>query len=81
MQVNGVARTVLIQVIHYRFDNSYVASVLKRYPGIFAGVCRVDVEGVGGPLRLSDRGWIEEGELVVESPVVGPCLFAPAGYV
>ena len=42
MKANGVARTVIIQVIHYKFDNRYLASVLKRYPGIFQGVCRVD---------------------------------------
>src|SRR5947209_16477233 len=40
MKANGVARTVIIQVIHYRYDNRYLASVLKQYPGIFQGVCR-----------------------------------------
>ena len=29
MKANGVARTVIIQVIHYRYDNRYLASVLK----------------------------------------------------
>jgi predicted TIM-barrel fold metal-dependent hydrolase len=43
MRTNGVARTVLIQVIHYRYDNRYTLSVLKRYPQHFhAAVCRVD---------------------------------------
>jgi L-fuconolactonase len=42
MKSNGVARTVIIQVIHYRYDNRYLASVLKRYPAMFQGVCRVD---------------------------------------
>src|SRR5450432_99341 len=32
MKTNGVSKTVIIQVIHYRYDNSYLASVLKRYP-------------------------------------------------
>ncbi len=32
MRANSVARTVLIQVIHYRWDNRYLAAVLKRYP-------------------------------------------------
>src|SRR3982750_3751039 len=41
MKANGVSKTVIIQVIHYRYDNSYLASVLKRYPGPFQGVCRV----------------------------------------
>jgi L-fuconolactonase len=42
MMGNGVSKTVIIQVIHYRFDNSYLGSVLKRYPGKFHGVARVD---------------------------------------
>ncbi len=53
MKANGVARTVLIQVIHYRWDNSYLAAVLKRYPGSFAGVCRVDPTDAGAPDHLS----------------------------
>src|SRR5437867_12406864 len=32
MKANGVSRTVIIQVIHYRYDNRYLASVLQRYP-------------------------------------------------
>src|ERR1035438_10249695 len=42
MKANGVSRTVIVQVIHYRYDNSYLAGVLKRYPGLFQGVARVD---------------------------------------
>jgi L-fuconolactonase len=53
MKANSVARTVLIQVIHYRWDNSYLAAVLKRYPGMFAGVCRVDPENPATPDELS----------------------------
>ena len=30
MHANNVLRTVIIQVIHYRWDNRYLASVLKR---------------------------------------------------
>ena len=29
---------------------------------------------------LGDGGWVEEGEVVVEAPVVGPGFFAAAGY-
>ena len=32
MKTHGVAKTVIIQVIHYRYDNSYLADVLKQYP-------------------------------------------------
>src|SRR5579875_731887 len=38
MQANGIAKTVIIQVIHYRYDNSYLAAVLKQYPQYFHGV-------------------------------------------
>lgn len=42
MAANGIAKTVIIQVIHYRYDNSYLANVLRRFPDKFVGVCRVD---------------------------------------
>lgn len=42
MKQHGVAKTVIIQVIHYRYDNSYLADVLKQYPQYFQGVARVD---------------------------------------
>jgi predicted TIM-barrel fold metal-dependent hydrolase len=53
MKANGVARTVIIQVIHYRYDNSYLAAVLKQYPGTFRGVCRVDPLDPAAPDHLS----------------------------
>jgi L-fuconolactonase len=53
MKVNGVSRTVIIQVIHYRYDNSYLASVLKRYPRTFLGVCRIDPLDPAAPDHLS----------------------------
>src|ERR1700693_1564560 len=40
MKANGVEKTVIIQVIHYRYDNSYLAAVLKQYPRFCHGVCR-----------------------------------------
>jgi predicted TIM-barrel fold metal-dependent hydrolase len=53
MRANRVARTVIVQVIHYRWDNSYLASVLKSYPGLFMGVCRVNPEDPAAPDHLS----------------------------
>jgi len=53
MKANGVARTVIIQVIHYKWDNSYLADVLKRYPQFFRGVCRVNPEDPAAPDHLS----------------------------
>ena len=53
MQANGIAKTVLIQVSHYRYDNSYLAAVLKQYPQFFHGVCRVDPLDPYAPDRLA----------------------------
>jgi L-fuconolactonase len=60
MKANGVSNTVLIQVIHYRYDNSFVADVLKRYPKTFRAVCRVDPLDPAAPdhlSRLSEQGF------------------------
>jgi L-fuconolactonase len=54
MHENGVARTVLIQVIHYKWDNRYLLSVLERYAGRFQGVCRVNPEDPAAPDHLSE---------------------------
>lgn len=54
MSANGVARTVLIQVIHYRWDNRYLLDVLHRYPEKFHGACRVDPEDPAAPDHLSE---------------------------
>jgi L-fuconolactonase len=53
MKQNGVAQTVIIQVRHYWFDNSYLAAVLKRYPQFFRGVARVNPEDPAAPDHLS----------------------------
>jgi predicted TIM-barrel fold metal-dependent hydrolase len=53
MMVNRVSKTVIIQVIHYRFDNRYLASVLKRYPDKFHGVARVDPTDPGNADHLA----------------------------
>lgn len=54
MSAIGVARTVLIQVIHYRWDNRYLLDVLHHYPGKFHGVCRVNPEDPRAPDHLSE---------------------------
>lgn len=53
MKANGVQRTVIIQVIHYRYDNRYLASVLRQYPGKFHAVARVDPLDPASPDHLS----------------------------
>lgn len=60
MTQNGIEKTVIIQVIHYRYDNSYLADVLRRYPKKFLGVCRVDPQSVTAPddlSRLTEQGF------------------------
>jgi predicted TIM-barrel fold metal-dependent hydrolase len=53
MKANNVERTVLIQYIAYRWDNSFVASVLRKYPGTFQAVARVNPEDPAAPDHLS----------------------------
>jgi len=53
MKANGVEKTVIIQVIHYHYDNSYLAAVLKQYPRFFQGVCRVDPLDPAAPDHLT----------------------------
>ncbi len=53
MEANGVSKTVIIQVRYYQFDNRYLASVLKRYPKLFKGVCRVNPMDAAAPDHLS----------------------------
>lgn len=53
MAANGVARTVIVQVIHYRWDNRYLADVLRQYPDKFQGICRVNPEDPAAPEHLA----------------------------
>ena len=53
MKANEVEKTVVVQVIHYRWDNSYLADVLKKYPTYFQGVARVNPESPAAPDDLS----------------------------
>jgi L-fuconolactonase len=60
MKASGVSKTVLIQVIHYRYDNAYTLDVLKRFPQYFQAVCRVDPLDPAAPdhlSRLTEQGF------------------------
>jgi L-fuconolactonase len=72
MDANGVAKTVLVQVIYYRWDNSYVAHVIKQYPDRFMAVGRINPEDPAAPDHLSM--WKEEHGIHGQrlSPGAGP---------
>ena len=53
MKENGIEKTVLVQVIYYRWDNRYAADAQKKYPDKFMGVCRVNPEDPASPDHLS----------------------------
>jgi L-fuconolactonase len=72
MHANQVLRTVLIQVIHYRWDNSYLASVLKHYPHIFHGVCRVNPQDPAAPDHLTRLTEVDGFRGVRLSPSASP---------
>ena len=72
MDAHGVEKTVLVQYIGYRWDNTYVSHILRRYPDRFAGVCRVNPEDPAAPDHLGY--WVEEHGFqgVRLSPSAGP---------
>ena len=72
MRTNGVSRTVIIQVIHYKWDNRYLASVLKRYPRTFQGVCRVNPQDPAAPDQLSRLTEVDGFHGVRLSPSASP---------
>lgn len=61
MEANGVAHTVIIQYIGYRWDNSYARDAIRQYPGKFLGVCRINPESPAAPDDLErlvkEEGW------------------------
>ena len=60
MKANGVSRTVIVQVIHYRYDNRYLAAVLKRYPRLFHGDLNVPMTVLAPIGRMPDVGLLLE---------------------
>ena len=48
----GVDKAVIVQPIHYLFDNSYVGDTLKRFPGKFAAIGLVNQFEPGAADRL-----------------------------
>lgn len=72
MKTSGVSGTVLIQVIYYRWDNSYMFDVIRKYPGLFRGVCRVNPESPKAPADLARLRKMPGFAGVRLSPAPGP---------
>lgn len=53
MKANGVARTVLVQVIGYRWDNRYTLDSMRKHKPYFMAVCRVNPADPAAPDQLS----------------------------
>ncbi|MFH1086944.1 MAG: amidohydrolase family protein [Chloroflexota bacterium] len=71
MAASGVEKTVLVQVIHYRWDNRYTAQALRDYPDTFMGVCRVNPEDPNAPDHLTYWTEVHGFHGVRLSPAVG----------
>jgi L-fuconolactonase len=50
----GVEKAVIVQPIHYLYDNRYVADCLARFPGRFAAVALVDPKAPSAPDQLEE---------------------------
>jgi hypothetical protein len=71
MAAHGVAHTVIVHVIYYRWDCRYAADAVKAHPGKFQGVCRINPESAEPAAEL-DR-WTSAGFHGVRlSPALGP---------
>jgi L-fuconolactonase len=53
MKANGVARTVLVQYIGYRWDNRYTLDSMRKHKPYFMAVCRVNPVDTAAPDQLS----------------------------
>ena len=54
MGAAGVDRAVLVQPIHYLYDNRYVADCLARFPKRFAGIGLIDQKAAEAPDQLEN---------------------------
>ncbi len=52
MKANGVRKTVLVQVSHHGWDHSYLIDTLRRHPGAFFAMARVNPEDPAAPDQL-----------------------------
>jgi L-fuconolactonase len=72
MKANGVSKTMIIQVIHYRWDNRYMFDVIQKYPTMFRGITRVNPESSSAPDDLKRLSRMPGFAGVRISPATGP---------
>jgi predicted TIM-barrel fold metal-dependent hydrolase len=72
MADSDVAETVIVHVIHYRWDCRYAGDVVRSHPGKFMGVCRVNPRADSAPDDLTR--WVRDHGFhgVRLSPYSGP---------
>jgi predicted TIM-barrel fold metal-dependent hydrolase len=71
MAAHGVAHTVIVHVIYYRWDCRYAADAVRAHPQQFMGVCRINPESAKPRAELDH--WVAEGFRGVRlSPGLGP---------
>jgi predicted TIM-barrel fold metal-dependent hydrolase len=58
MKANGVEKTVIVHVIHYRWDCRYAGDTIKAHRDKFMGVCRVDPAADSAADDL--KRWVKE---------------------
>jgi len=69
MRVNGVEKTVLVHVIHYRWDCRYAGDALKAHREKFMGVCRVNPTADSAAYDLSR--WVARIRIPRRAPQSG----------
>lgn len=80
MKPVGVNRVVLIQMSFYGFDNSYMLDMMKKYPGMFAGVAVIDQDSERPDIEMRKlRGLGVTGfRIVVKNQMPEKWLAGPA---
>ena len=51
---SGVTRIVLVQMVYYGTDNSYMLDTMRQSPGVFGGIAVVDPEGSAPDVEMRE---------------------------
>ncbi|XP_061374392.1 uncharacterized protein LOC133316629 [Gastrolobium bilobum] len=73
MEEAGVDGALIVQPINYKFDHSYVTSVLKKYPTKFVGCCLANPADDGSGLKQFEHLVLKDGYRAVRfNPYLWP---------